>query len=184
MKLEKCDTLLKTYTGEKLRVLGQMQVQVKYNCQEQSLPLLVVAGGGPSLWGRNWLNAIKLNWAQIKQVTRGLQPLLQKYGDVFRQELGTLKGIEVQLVVPKDATPKFFKPHPVPYAIRGAIEKDLERLKTLGVIKKTSYSDWAAPIVAVPKPNSTVRICEDYKVTINPVLQIDQYPVPKGEDLL
>ena len=116
MKLEKCDTLLKTNTGEKLRVLGQMQVQVKYNCQEQSLPL----------WGRNWLNAIKLNWAQIKQVTRGLQPLLKKYGDVFQQELGTLKGIEVQLVVPKDATPKFFKPRPVPYAIRGAIEKDLE----------------------------------------------------------
>ena len=46
-----------------------------------------------------------------------------------------------------------------------------------------SYSDWAAPIVAVPKPDGTVRICGDYKVTINPVLQIDQYPVPKAEDL-
>lgn len=63
---------MKTYTGEKLIVLGQMQVKVYYNHQEKNLPLLVVAGKGPSLWGRNWLREIKLNWALIKQVTRGL----------------------------------------------------------------------------------------------------------------
>ena len=51
------------------------------------------------------------------------------------------------------------------------------------MIEKTNYSNWAAPIVAVPKPNGTVRICGDYKVTVNPVLQVDQYPVPKAEDL-
>ena len=51
------------------------------------------------------------------------------------------------------------------------------------MIEKTNYSNWAAPIVAVPKLNGTVRICGDYKVTVNPVLQVDQYPVPKAEDL-
>ena len=51
------------------------------------------------------------------------------------------------------------------------------------MIEKTNYSNWAAPIVAVPKPNGTVCICGDYKVTVNPVLQVDQYPVPKAEDL-
>ena len=53
-----------------------------------------------------------------------------------------------------------------------------------GVIEKTSFSNWAAPIVAVPKPDGTVRICGDYKVTVNPVLEVQQYPVPKVEDLL
>ena len=116
-QLEKSDTGLKTYTGDKLQVLGQLQVQVKYGDQVQQLPLLVVAGNGPSLWGRNWLAAIRLNWAHIKQVHMGLGPLLQKCHDVFQKELGTLQGIEVKLTVREDAIPKFYKPRSVPYAM-------------------------------------------------------------------
>jgi len=51
-KLMKRSTLLRTYSGEQLKVLGQLKVTVKYNDQVQQLPLLVVAGDGPSLWGR------------------------------------------------------------------------------------------------------------------------------------
>ena len=67
--------------------------------------------------------------------------------------------------------------------ICGAIERDLERLENLGVIKKVNYSDWAALIVAVPKSDRTVQVCGDYRVTGNPVLQVHQYPVPKTDDL-
>ena len=182
-ELQKSDILLKTYTGEKLHVLGELQVLVKYNGQEQQLPLLVLAERGPSLWGRTWLAAIQLNWAHNKQFRTELDTLLETYSEVFRKELGTLQVIEVKLTVKENATPTFFKPHTVPYTIRGAIEKDLERLENLGVIEKISYSDWAAPIVAVLKADGGIRICGDYKVTINPVLQVDQYPVRRVEDL-
>ena len=74
--------------------------------------------------GRNWLAAIQFNWAYIKQVRTGLDTLLQKYSDVFRKELGTLQGIKVKLTVQENAMPKFYEPRAVPYAIRGAIEKD------------------------------------------------------------
>ena len=37
-ELLKSDTSLKTYTGEKIRVLGQLQVLVRHNGQEQQLP--------------------------------------------------------------------------------------------------------------------------------------------------
>ena len=89
----------------------------------------------------------------------------------------------MKLTVREDAVPKFYKPRSVPYAIRGAIEKDLEQLESLGVIEKINYSDWAAPIVPVPKANGSIRICGDYKATINTVLQVDQHPVPSAEDL-
>ncbi len=108
---------------------------------------------------------------------------MEKYKDLFREELGTLKGVQVKLTLKPGATPKFFRPRAVPYALREAVEKDLARLEQLGVIEKVNYSDWGAPIVPVPKADHSVRICGDYKVTINPVLQVDQFPLPKPEDL-
>ena len=137
----------------------------------------------PSLFGRNWLRKICLNWLGIKQVTTRLDYLLKWCGDVLQNDLGTLKGIQAKLVAPEDATPKFFKPCAVSYAIQGAIEKYLEHLESLGIIKNVNYSDWAAPIVPVPKADGSVHICGDYKVTINPSLRIHQHPVLKAEDL-
>ena len=62
--------------------------------------------------------------------------------------------------------------------------KQFNRLQQSGVVESVKYSDWATPIVPVPKPDGSVRICGDFKVTINPVLQIDKHPIPKPEDLL
>ena len=41
-----------------------------------------------------------------------------------------------------------------------------------------------ALIVPVKKPNGKVRICGDFKVTINPQILIDQHPIPTIEELL
>ena len=53
--LRQSDLLLKTYTGEPLPVIGELNVQVRYEEQENDLALTVVAGDGPSLLGRDWL---------------------------------------------------------------------------------------------------------------------------------
>ena len=178
--LEPSDTVLRTYTGEPLKVLGQIRVQVRHNDQEADLPLLIVKGDGPSLFGRNWLKWIRLNWEQIKKVTDELMTLLQKYDELFKEGLGTVTDIRAKLSVQAGSKPKFFKPRPVPYALKEAIEKDLEGLERLGVVEPIRHSEWAAPIVPVPKADGSVRICGDYKVTI---LEVDQYPLPKPEDL-
>ena len=52
---------LKSYPGEDIPVLGQMEVMVKYNQQEETLPLLVVKGDVRSLFGRNWFSHITLD---------------------------------------------------------------------------------------------------------------------------
>jgi hypothetical protein len=53
-----------------------------------------------------------------------------------------------------------------------------------GIIELVAYSEWAAPIVPVMKPNDKVRICGDYNLTVNQVSKLDNYPIPKTEDLL
>ena len=65
--------------------------------------------------------------------------------------------------------------------MKAAVEEELDRLERIGVLEKIPSSDWAAPIVAVPKKDGTVRLCGDYKVTVNPALEVDQYPLPVPE---
>lgn len=56
-------------------------------------------------------------------------------------------------------------------------------LQSRGVIYPVMQSEWATPTVVIPKPNNGVRICCDFKVTINPCLQTDHYPLPNPEDI-
>ena len=51
------------------------------------------------------------------------------------------------------------------------------------MLEKVRFSNWAAPIVPVVKPDGGVRICGDYKVTVNSTLEVDQHPLPNPEEL-
>ena len=112
-----------------------------------------------------------------------LNNLLEKQSDLFKDELGKVNKIQATLHVRTNARPRFFKPRPVPFAIKPAIDRELDLFESSGVISKVTHSDWAASIVPVPKSNGRFRICGDYKVTINQELEVDQYPLPKPEDL-
>ena len=63
------------------------------------------------------------------------------------------------------------------------MEAELERLQSQGIIEPVQFSDWAAPIVPVPKSDGNIRICGDYKVTINRAAKLDKYPIPRINDL-
>lgn len=52
-----------------------------------------------------------------------------------------------------------------------------------GVLEKIINSDWAAPIVTPIKKNGNVWVCSDFKVTVNPNLDVDIYPLPHTEDI-
>ena len=60
--LKQTEIKLKSYSGQKIEIVGQCEVPVKYGTAEQKiLPLIVVKGNGPSLLGRNWLEELQLN---------------------------------------------------------------------------------------------------------------------------
>ena len=109
------DVTLRTYTDKRMDVLGEMLVEVVYENQRKTLPLRVVAGAGPSLFGRNWLEHLTINWRQVLSVTcmptiqTQLQALLKKCHQVFTDELGTIRDLEASLQVHPDAQPKFLQ---------------------------------------------------------------------------
>ena len=63
------------------------------------------------------------------------------------------------------------------------MEAQLEKLEAAGIIRPVQFSQWAAPIVPVLKRDGSIRICGDYKVTVNLAAKTDTYPLPKIEDL-
>ena len=187
--LQKTSVRLKTYTDNQVHVLGQITVDVSYGTQKGMYTLFVVKGSGTNLLGRDWMRHIRLDWKSIASTVNNVsspcyQPLLDKYSEVFKDELGTLKFMKVQLQVHSQVTPKFCKPRPVPFALKEALERELLRLQQLGILQKVNHSAWAAPVVVVPKGDGCIRVCGDYKVTVNPVLVVDKYPLPKPDDLM
>ena len=186
--LQKASVKLKTYTGQTMEVCGQLDVTVRYNSQEYTLPLCVVAGPGPTLLGRDWLRSIHLDWKAIGVVAldKGkdqIQGLQQAYHKVFRDELGTISGFTATLNLRPDSKPVFCKPRPVPFALKEALGKELDRLETAGILEKVSHSNWATPVVVVPKADGSLRLCGDYKQTVNPQLDVDKYPLPNPTEL-
>ena len=112
-----------------------------------------------------------------------LQKLLDKYAEmVFKPGLGKLKGMTAKLMLRPEAVPRFCKPRPMPYALRPKVEATLKKMEKEGNIEKVEISDWATPVVLVMKPDRSVRICGDYKVTLTPYLQVPQHPIPRAEE--
>ena len=189
LKLNETKVRLHTYTGEQVKVTGQVKMFVKYEEQEAVLPVLVIQGKGPNLIGRNWLQEIKLNWRNIFQLkkahtnTHRVEELVQKYEEVFQKGLGTFTGPMAKIHVAADAKPIYCKARPVPYSLKKKVEEELERLQAEGTVEPVQFAEWAAPIVPIVKEDKSIRICGDYKVTVNQAVKLDNYPIPKAEDL-
>ena len=80
--------------------MGQVDVALEYNGKNATLPLLVVMGNGPPLFGRDWMSVIRVNWAKIRFTpSTGLQGLLEQYSDVFKDSLGTFVGHKAKIEV-------------------------------------------------------------------------------------
>lgn len=67
--------------------------------------------------------------------------------------------------------------------MRAEVDEETDRLLKENIISPVKYADWAVPVEAILKPIGTVRLCGDYKLTVNTVASLEQYPIPRVEDL-
>ena len=128
------DARLTTYTGQPFTVERQIDVTVSYKGQCKELPLTIVTGSGPSLFGRDWLNHFCLDWQSLHQVSN-CDTLLARHSAVFAKGLGLVKDVTVNFLVDPNVTPRFYKARSVPYACQAGVEAELSRLATLGIIE-------------------------------------------------
>ena len=198
--LEKTDVSMRSYTAHPISILGVVDVNVEFGGRSKRLPLLVVKEGNVNLAGRNWIYPLSLmsvfetatpksdvnsveTLRHIPDSRPTLQAVLKKHASLFSPGVGAIKDVKVHLTLKPNAVPKFFKARPVPYALREKVDEELDRLLDKGIIEPVKTSVWAAPVVPVLKRDGKVRICGDFKLTVNAATELEQYPLPKIEDL-
>ena len=99
---------------------------------------------------------------------------VKQFTDVFslRDEIGTCPFIEVHLKL-KDETPFFVRPYPMREEQKKVIQKKMDRLEHLGIIRKglTSYS---SPIVLVKWKNQNLyQVCSDFHILNEKLVKIN-----------
>ena len=75
-------------------------------------------------------------------------------------------------------TPVYHRFRPVAQALLPLVDDELQHLQNSNVIKRIEVSDWAHPIVVVPRAaGKKVRICADFKVGLNRYLKLEDHPL-------
>lgn len=200
---------LRSVVGDQLDLAGEMSVEVKYNNMCKNLKIVIIKSNEKfmSLMGRDWLEQLCPEWrgnfsssvvgtvsqnSKNNVVDRSLQLEKQKLVREVKTRFNKLLMLDrssyintfyAQLQMKDAARPIFHKPYSVPYALKSKVEAEIQSLESSGIIRKVQYSDWASPIVIVPKDNGELRLCVDYKVTVNKMLDTDHYPLPLPEDI-
>ena len=97
--------------------------------------------------------------------------------------MGQLLTIKTRIQVKEAPKPRFWKAGPVALARKPEIERGLDQLESDGNKKRVTCSEWASLIVTSIRKDGEVRICGDFNVTINPQLVVDEYPLPRIEEI-
>ena len=113
------------------------------------------------------MSHIRFNWSVIKYTRNSdyqneLELMLEKYKPVFSDTSGTIKNFSVHLELTENVKPKF-SDHALCrlHLIKDRIEQELDSLESANIITKVNFSNWAAPIVVVPKKDGKLRLCGD-----------------------
>ena len=184
---------LKCYSGQNIDLLGMFDAKILHEKCMHSLPIYVAKGYGPPLLGRNWLERLKLDWKLVLGHVsvagkRDLNEILGRHQSLFDGKLGTFKNRYAHLNMLKNAEPVYRKARPVPYNLLEPVERELDRWQNLKIIEPVGPNEptpqWATPLVVVPKRDNNVRLCGDFRVTLNPGLIVDEHPLPRIEDML
>ena len=106
-------------TTQQIIVLGQIDVEVQYQLYCSKHTLTIVSGDEPALLGRDWLQHIRLDWANIGVVSAQapsmlLAQVLDHFLDVFQSGVGTITLMGAHLTLAEGATPKFKPPCTIP----------------------------------------------------------------------
>ncbi|XP_062550143.1 uncharacterized protein K02A2.6-like [Armigeres subalbatus] len=195
--MEPCNRRLVVVNGARLEIAGQILVDVKINTRRsmQKLVILKSETDFTPLLGRDWMEIFypdwKLNFGTIEtvnqlraeQIEKAIGNIKNKFSKVFSKDFSEpIVGFKADLTF-KNEQPIFKRAYEVPYKLKEKFVDHLCMLEQQGVISATKASEWASPVIAIPKKDGEIRMVIDCKVSLNKILIPDTYPLPLAQDI-
>ncbi|XP_017881808.1 uncharacterized protein K02A2.6-like, partial [Ceratina calcarata] len=194
--LEKPMLKLKSYGSVKLHPLGVLkELKVELNGIKRELECYVLPGEGPPLIGRQWLEAFGM-WplsypkqtsivAKVNKIEESelWEQFSAKYPVLFGNTPGLFNKGEIRLVLKEGTKPIALKARHLPFALVPKVDEEIDRLLKLGHLEKVETSEWATPIVPIIKKDGKVRLAGNFKLTVNPYIVMNKYPLPLFDEI-
>ena len=194
VNLQPTSIVLCQYDGTILPTLGELRARVSIENQSAEGCFIVVENADKQLplLGRDLLCKLRLDWSKMLRSNKADSSrihaihsvnLLNEFPDVMDEKLGLLKGTKAEIQLKEGTVPVFCKYRPVPFALREQVEEMIRQQVKEGELEPVERSDWAAPIVIARKKDGNIRICADFKMTINPHLCPKTFPLPTVDEM-
>ena len=204
-KLQKVKNVrLTSYTGQSLKMRGQIQLCCKYKDREVNHTFYVVETSAPPIASLELcldLQLIQLIYAiekpnnkstdkempssnknETKSKFMTKESVLHDYKDIFEGQ-GTFET-KSKIRIDEKATPVVHPPRRFPHAIRDRLHDELTEMENSGIIAKvTEPTEWVNSLVVIEKPNKKLRICLDPR-DLNKAIKRPHYCAPVLDDVL
>ena len=115
---------------------------------------------------------------------KAYQDFCKDFPNLKKSELGCLKDVELEVKFKPRVQPIFKKARTVPLAIQEDLNSAYAQRVAKGVWKPIKFGEYGPPVVPIRKvmlPGQSrpkVRVCGDYSVTDNPMLEIHRQLMP------
>ena len=94
----------------------------------------------------------------------------------------TISATEHHIELEKGTKPLSSMPYRQGPAMRTKVAEEIEKMLNAGVIEPTP-SEWASPVVLVPKKDGSLRFCVSYRRSSTQTIR-DAYPLPRMDDCI
>lgn len=109
-----------------------------------------------------------------------VRELIHGYEEIFTDRPGTT-SVMTHCIELTSQEPIRLRPYPIPFSLREKLRANIAEMMELGIIRK-STSPYSAPIVLVPKPDGSSRLCVDYR-KLNKITISDPEPMVTSMDV-
>lgn len=178
--------------GGRFRLLKEFYIQTEFQGQSHNAHFFISSDSELNLLGIEFIDQFGLWDVPFNSICdqiisssaqSTLSSLRSQFASVFVKQPGHCRKIKVHLELKQNHKPVYVPARKVPYASIDAVTEELDRLEKAGIITPTTYSDWAAPLLATKRSDGRIRIVGDYSTGLNEQLKSHSYPLPVPDDI-